>query len=250
MSHQEHNPYLIPLSILAVGVLIAGAMIYSNRNNSKPSSVTSPGDNIPAQTVPTRRPTVSAINIKNVQIKGEPFIGKVNTPVVLAYWFDFQCPFCKRFETNTLPVLVDRYVKEGKLKIIFKDFQFLGPDSVTAGIAEKAIWQLYPTKYFQWHQAMYGAQDGENRGWGNRADILKLAGSIPGIDANKVSQLMTKNRAQYIQEENADKTEGAKFNINGTPGFVIGTQSIYGAQPTSVFTQMIDAELRSVKSKK
>ncbi len=243
MSNQEKNVYLIPLAILLSGILIAGVMIYYNRSTSSKNSAAL-NDNIPSQVT---SPPPTAINIKNVRTAGEAFIGKANAPVVLAYWFDFQCPFCKRFETNTLPILVNKYVKTGKLKIVFKNFQFLGPDSRIAGVAGRAIWELYPTKYFQWHQAMYAKQDEENSGWGTRADILKLAATIPGIDANKVSQLMTQKQAQFLQEDEADKNEGSRFKINGTPGFVIGTQSIYGAQPTSVFTQIINNELNHLK---
>ncbi|MBI2023890.1 thioredoxin domain-containing protein [Candidatus Giovannonibacteria bacterium] len=76
--------------------------------------------------------TVSAAIIVDVDIKNEPFIGDPNAPVTIAYWSDFQCPFCQRFEQNTLPTLVDQYVKTGKVKIVFKDFQFLGPDSQDA----------------------------------------------------------------------------------------------------------------------
>lgn len=245
MSNQDKNVYLIPLAIIISGILLAGVMLYSNRNTSPKNSTTTLNDNIPSQV--SAPPGASAINIKNVRTAGEAFIGKANAPVVLAYWFDFQCPFCKRFETNTLPILVNKYVKTGKLKIVFKNFQFLGPDSRIAGVIGRAIWELYPSKYFQWHQAMYVKQDEENSGWGNRADILKLAATIPGINAKQVSQLITQKQAQFQREDEADKSEGARFKINGTPGFVIGTQSIYGAQPTSVFTQIINSELNQVK---
>ena len=249
MSKPKKNIYLIPISILVAGILIAGAILYSNNSGSlnKPATTAVENNNIPSQPTFPSQPKRADVNIKNVNIKGEPFIGKENAPVVLAYWFDFQCPFCKRFETNTLPVLVDKYVKTGKLKIVFKDFQFLGPDSIIAAMAEKAIWELYPGKYFQWHQAMYKAQDGENSGFGNKADIIKLTRTIPGINADKISQLMDKNKAEYQKEQDTDKAEGARFGINGTPGFIIGTQVISGAQPTDVFTQIIDAELNKVK---
>jgi len=189
------------------------------------------------------QPTLLPVNIKDVDVKGEPFIGKEDAPVTIAYWSDFQCPFCKRFEQETLPDLISQYVDSGKLKIVFKDFEFLGSDSTTAALAAHAVWETSPKNYFKWQTAMFDKQDAENSGWGNKDDVIALTRSVSGVDANKVSQLMESKKSEYQKEADADKTEGTKFNITGTPGFVVGTQSIFGAQPLSVFTQLIDAEL-------
>ena len=161
----------------------------------------------------------------------------------MAYWLDFQCPFCKQFETQTLPTLIEKYVNSGKLKIVLKDFQFLGEDSQTAGIAENAVWEAAPGSYQAWHEAMYKNQDGENSGWGKKEDIIEMTRSIPGIDADQVSALMDQKKEAYQKELDDDKQEGSKFGVSGTPGFVIGNQSISGAQPTSTFTQVIDSLL-------
>ena len=189
------------------------------------------------------QPTLLPVDIKNVDVKGEPFIGKENAPVTIAYWSDFQCPFCKKFEQDTLPDIISQYVDSGKVKVVFKDFEFLGEDSTTASLAAHAVWETSPQNYFKWQTAMFDKQDSENSGWGSKDDVVALTKTISGIDANKVSQLMESRKTDYQKEADADKSEGAKFNITGTPGFVIGTQSVFGAQPLSVFTQLIDAEL-------
>lgn len=204
------------------------------------------GRTIASQTPPSQpsSPTAgSSVDITDVDLAGEPFIGAKDAPVVLAYWLDFQCPFCKRFDTTTLLELAERYVDKGQLRVVFKDFQFLGPDSQVAGLAAKAVWELYPDKYFAWHKAMFEAQDGENSGFGSKEDIINLTGTIEGVDAEAVSQLLEDKKDEYQKEQDADKAEGSRFGISGTPGFVIGTQRISGAQPTNVFTQIIEAEL-------
>jgi protein-disulfide isomerase len=187
------------------------------------------------------------VNIKDVDTKGEPFIGKTDAPVTLAYWLDFQCPFCQRFDLQTLPVLVEKYVNTGKLKVVFKDFQFLSEDSQTGGFAAHAVWELYPAKYFEWHTAMFEAQDEEHGGFGDKASIIALTRKISGIDADAVSRLMDQKNAEYQAEQDADKAEGAKFGVQGTPGFILGTQRVSGAQPIEVFSQLIDAELGKIK---
>ena len=184
-----------------------------------------------------------AVDIKNVKIDGNPFIGQANAPVTVAVWSDFQCPFCKRFETETLPLIIKDYVEAGKVKVVFLDFAFLGPDSTTAGEYNRAMWKLYPNKYEEWRAAMYEAQDAEHSGFGNAASIDALNATIAGIDAAKVASDVKANARSYQALMDADKAEAGKVGINATPSFVIGTQMIAGAYPYANFKSAIDAAL-------
>ncbi|KKP80688.1 MAG: DSBA oxidoreductase [Candidatus Levybacteria bacterium GW2011_GWB1_35_5] len=228
---------LLIVASFLIGVLIT-KVLYLEKNSV---STTLPSEQ---QATAPSQPAVK-VNIKDVDIKNEPYIGKVNAPVVMAYWMDYQCPFCRRFETETLPTLIEKYVNTGKLKIVFKDFQFLGEDSQTAGLFENAIWETAPQSFGAWQKAMYEKQDDENGGWGKKEDIIALIRTIPGIDADKVSLLMEQKKDVYQKELDEDKQEGSNFGVSGTPGFVIGDQSIVGAQPLSTFTQIIDALLKN-----
>jgi protein-disulfide isomerase len=187
-------------------------------------------------------PTVAADSSK-VSQQGVPFIGDANAPVVMAYWFDYQCPFCKQNEEEAFPQLIETYVKTGKLKILFKDFAFLGADSQTAGYAARAVWETAPDKFYEWHKAVFDHQDDENAGWGKKEDILALTKTIAGIDAAKVEQLMTDHAAEYQKAIEADGAEGNAMGVNGTPGAVIGNKLIVGAQPLTEFKAAIEAAL-------
>lgn len=182
-------------------------------------------------------------DITKVSTKDNPYIGDNNAPVTVAFWTDYQCPFCKQFDTTTLPSLISQYVDKGKVKIVFKDFAFLGNDSTSGAMAARAVWDVAPKKFLAWHEAMYDKQDTENGGWGTKDDIIALTRTISGIDADKVSKLMDQNKAKYQQAMEADKAEGSAMGVSGTPGFVIGKQLIAGAEPTANFVTAIDAEL-------
>lgn len=237
------NIKAILAGLLVVAAFFIGSLWSKVQVLEKGSSSNSPPSQAGIPNQPNQ-PAANKVDIKDVKIDGEPYIGKKDAPLTLAYWFDFQCPFCKRFETDTMPNLVEKYVNTGKLRIVFKDFQFLGSDSQSAGLAENAVWEVSPENYFKWHQAMYEKQDGENSGWGNTDDIIALTKTIAGIDGAKVEKLLNSKKDEYQKEMDADQAEGSGFGVNGTPGFVIGTQIISGAQPTSVFTQVIDSLLK------
>ena len=142
-----------------------------------------------------------------------------------------------------MPTLVKDYVETGKLKIVFKDYAFLGEDSTTAALYKHAVWELYPDKFYAWHEAMFHAQDEEHGGFGNEASILTLIRTISGLDANALKAKVAEKRDVYLTLMAEDQAEGAAFGINGTPGFITGTTLIPGADDLSAFKAAIDAQL-------
>ncbi len=227
---RDHSNLYIPAAIVIAGALVGGAVYFSLAPQA--------GNGGGSAAAPT------SVDVKDVKTDGRPFVGSANAPLTMAYWFDYQCPFCKQFETTVLPTLMTKYVDTGKLRIVFKDFAFLGPDSTTAALYEHAVWDLYPSKFFEWNEAMYKAQDEEHGGFGNEASILTLSATISGVDASALKTRVAAKRDAYQKDIDADQQEGASFGIGGTPGFIVGTQSIDGAQQLSVFTAAIDSQLK------
>lgn len=237
--------YSIPLSIVVAGALIAVGLYLGLNKGDGGAAATNNG-----------QPQKVAVDVKNVKVTADtPYIGKPNAPVTLAYWSDYQCPFCKAVEVGgvqginippSIPTLIKNYVDTGKLRIVFKDFPFLGNDSITAAMYAHAIWATYPDQFYAWRSAMFKAQDQEgDQGFGNETTILALIRKqFPTMDANKLKALVATNADKYKQVMDADEAEGQSFGITGTPGFITGTQSIDGAVPLSNFTAAIDPQLK------
>lgn len=234
---RDWSKFYTPGAVLIAGLLIAGAMYAA----LAPKSAAQPGGQV-------------AVDVKDVSIDGTPFIGKADAPVVMAIWTDYQCPFCKAVETGgisqipvqpAIPELVSKFVDTGKLKIVFKDFVFLGNDSMDAAEYGRAIWHLYPKQYFDWRTAMYEAQDEEgDKGFGNTASIDTLVKKkFPGMSTADIKADIAANKKAYDTAIDADRTEASKFGINGTPGTIIGTTLISGAQSPDVFVKAVEAEL-------
>lgn len=183
-----------------------------------------------------------AVDIKDVKTDNSPYIGDKNAPVTIAVWFDYQCPFCKQLELGAINEINEAYVKAGKVRIVFKDFQFLGPDSDTAALYSRAVWDAYPDQWYAWYRAMAEHQDEEHGGFGDRASIDAMTKEL-GIDTDRIAKLMTDKQAEYQAAIEADRVEGVSFGINGTPGAIVGTTMLNGAQPFAAFKPLIDAEL-------
>lgn len=240
-TNETNNKYFLPIAVVVAGLLIAGAVMW---NGSRPSGPAGPAGT----------GTAPKVNIKDVKTDGNPFIGQANAPVTIAFWSDFQCPFCKSAEVGgvpqiptppSIPEIIKNYVDTGKVKIVFMDFAFLGNDSITAALYNRSIWKLYPTQYFAWRTAMYIAQDQEgDQGFGNAKSIDKLNATIAGLDAAKIVADVEVNKAVYQAMIDSDKAEAQKVGINATPSFVIGTEVISGAYPFAKFQSVIDPLLK------
>ena len=223
--------YMTPIAVILGAIIIAVAFAFGQS-----------GDRVAA---PAGQEAI-AVDIKDVNLKDSPRVGPANAPVTMAVWYDYQCPYCQQLEQRVTLELYNTYVKEGKLQIVFKDFQFLGEDSDTAAVFGRAVYEAYPDHFYDWYKAMFDAQDDEgDQGFGDRASIEALTRTIPGIDADRVIALVDSKSADYMKAISADRDEGASFGINGTPTAILGTTLVSGNALYSIenVRAMIDAEL-------
>jgi len=223
-----------PAAVLIGAVIIAGAVYLGE--TKRPDTAAVPG----------QQPSTQTADVSKVKTDGEPFIGSANAPATIAYWYDYQCPFCQRNEETAMPQLIKNYVDTGKVKLVFKDYQFLGPDSQTLGQYSRAVWAAAPDKFYQWHKAIYDNQGTENTGWATHAKIMSITTSVLGASiASTVNQLVKTDGAAYQKEMDADKAEGAAMGVSGTPAMIIGKQFVSGAIPYAQIKAAVEIALKN-----
>lgn len=225
--------YSVPVAIVLAGIIIAGALYFNDGKKvvNPPEKVTNTADK-------------TLVDIKNVKIAGNPFVGDINAPVTIAEWFDYQCPACQYGDKNLITPLVADYVKTGKVKIVFKDFAFLGPDSQTLALTARAVWEAYPDKFYEWHKVFFDNQGRENTGWATKEVIKSLNKKVVGLDQAVIDDLLLKNSAKYQALIDADKAEGAKFGLNATPSFIISDKVFVGVPQYTAVKTIIDSLLK------
>ena len=154
-------------------------------------------------------------------------LGKPSAPVTMTEWIDLQCPYCQQFETQTLPVLIRKYVRTGKLKVDARLIGFLGPDSLRGRLAALAAGKQ--NKLFNMAELLYYNQGPENTGWLNDDLLASAAASVPGLDAERV--LSERNSSQISNEASALDTQAQEQGVNSTPTILVGKT---GEQPKLV----------------
>ena len=95
---------------------------------------------------PPAAPTAQAITqptTANADADDDPVLGNKNAPVEIIEFSDYQCPFCRKFWTETLPSIKTEYIDTGKVKFVYRDFPLtsIHPSAEPAAEAGDRGWQ-------------------------------------------------------------------------------------------------------------
>ena len=150
-------------------------------------------------------------------------IGSADAPVTLEVWEDFPCPVCARHSLSVEPIIVERYVKPGTLRIVHHDLAFLGrgtPDESEVA-ASGAVCANKQGKYWDYSHWIYANQDGENAG-GFRPERVKAIAEAAGVDVTDWDACVAD--PAVLAEVRASTEQGVGLGVNSTPTmFINGT---------------------------
>ncbi|WP_041479061.1 DsbA family protein [Corynebacterium ulcerans] len=188
----------------------------------------------------------SAEDILNVHRRNakDPFaIGALDAPVVISEYSDFECPFCAKWSNETESTIIKDYVDKGLVRIEWNDLPVNGPDAVLAAKAGRAA--AAQGKFNEFRSALFQASKTIKGHPENKlANFEEFARQAGVKDMTRFSREATDST--YDSVVNKAREYAGSLGINGTPGFVVGTQYVSGAQPTEVFVRAIEAELAKV----
>ena len=164
-------------------------------------------------------------------------IGNPNAPVVIIEYTDYQCPFCARHYQQTYNKIREKYIDNGQVYYIFKDFPLtnIHPQAVTAAEAARCAGEQDAQP--EMHDRLFSTQNE----WSGRSDAIDLFVNYAS-ELNLDSESFQECLQSGVQEEAVykDLEEGAQRGINGTPAFIINGYTMSGAQPYPIFEQAID----------
>jgi protein-disulfide isomerase len=158
----------------------------------------------------------------NALFKGIPqkglTLGNPNAPVHMEMFIDVQCPFCRDYETNDLPTIVTKYIREDKVQLTLKPWAFLGPQSHTGRLG--LIAASFQNKSFQYAKVLYDNQQTENTGWLNGPMMANIAASVNGLNLPQWQARTNSSAPKQI----ADQVDAlvATNKVVGTPTVFVG----------------------------
>ncbi len=167
-------------------------------------------------------------------VDDDPVKGDQDAPVTIIEWSDFECPFCGRFYSQTADQIESQYIDTGKVKFVYRDFPLsFHPNAQKAAEAGECADEQ--GKFWEMHDLLF-----EQGVQGGVASFKQFAQQL-GLDTAGFNNCL--DSGAMASEVQRDIRDGTRAGIQGTPGFLVNGQLVSGAQPFSVFQQIIDAEL-------
>jgi len=172
---------------------------------------------------------------------GSPILGSPTAPITIIEFGDYQCSQCYKWYHNTKPAIFENYIDTGKANLIFVDLAILGRDSPKAAAATYCAEEQ--GSYWEFHDLLYTSQESQiDNGWASPERLKAFAFSL-GLDMDLFDNCL--DSGKFLKRVQFNTNEAKKQGATGTPTFIIvssdGQQKIGGAQPFSVFKNVIDS---------
>jgi len=156
-----------------------------------------------------------------------PVGGNPKGDVTIVEFFDYRCPYCKQMEPGLEALLKE----DPKLRVVYKEFPILGPDSLIASRVALAAARQGNEKYLRFHSAMMNA-----KGQINEAVILKVA-EDSGLDVAKIKADMNSPEIEALIKKNYELADG--LDIKGTPALIVGDTMTPGAVDVATLRKLV-----------
>jgi|AntDeeMinimDraft_5_1070356.scaffolds.fasta_scaffold00008_59 protein-disulfide isomerase len=185
-----------------------------------------------------------------VELAGRPIAGEPDAPVDVYYWTDYLCPFCKEFETETLPDIGTDYVEPGDVRLVFLAYPNIGEYSLPAAVWSRCVWDQVvdsdPAAYWHWHESAFDAQSDSGGDWADEETFTGITEQTANVERSSVDDCR-ENRGDAVQESiDVDLETGRSAGLQGTPGFVLYNREadvagkMVGAHPYENFANAIE----------
>lgn len=222
---------------LALAFFFAGFFVRGWVNQELTVADPQPSDQAsPAQVTdtPAVAPTLDTTALTDIDTDDDPFRGPSNAAVTIIEFSDYQCPFCKRYVDETLPLILDTY--GDRVRYVFHDFPIeqLHPQAALA--AQGARCAFDQGKFWEYHDLLFQKQGAL------AADNLKGYAAKLGLDQKTFDGCL--DSGKYAQEVQDDFDEARALSVTATPTFFINGRKLVGAQSFATFQTIIEEELQ------
>jgi len=179
-----------------------------------------------------------------IDVTGAPTLGSDAALVTLIEFSDYECPFCIRHFTSTMPEIAKELIDRGQLRYVFRDFPIAAIHPGSPRAHEAARCANDQGRFWQMHGRLFSAP-------GTHTDEgLTGQASAAGLDVPRFRDCLASGR--HAEEVKASVAQVTEYGASGTPVFFIGVRNratnhvevlrvISGAQPYASFKEAIEA---------
>ncbi|MFH2005283.1 MAG: thioredoxin domain-containing protein [bacterium] len=194
-------------------------------------------DKIQPAPTPSANAHVDATTVR-VDVRGSPYKGANDAPVVIVMWGDFQCPWCKRL-APVLDSVVRKYPRD--VKVVWMDFPLrFHKQALPAAIAAREVFQQRGNAAFwKLHDKIYA--DYRNL---SRDTLVRWAQNVGARGSEVGAALDAQRRKGDIDRQ---QRSGQDVGVRGTPTIHVNGRVYKGRRDLDSFSTWIDEELIKAK---
>lgn len=229
----QNNKLIVIVAIILV--VLGGLYVATNQNGNSTTD-----ENMAvnaAEDAPAAAPVSDGGALENDNPLGEIMIGDANAPVTIVEYASLTCGHCGDFHRNTLPLLKEKYVDTGKVKIKFRPFPFdeyaLTGAMLAQCVAPKqrvAFLDILFVRQGQWMQSQRPIDDFQA--------IARQAGLS---EADFVVCLKDENILAGVRD--MQKQAAEELGVRSTPTFFVNGSKLEGNRPLADFDELILSNL-------
>ncbi|WP_273760034.1 DsbA family protein [Bartonella sp. ML70XJBT.G] len=166
------------------------------------------------------------------------FEGEDDAPVTIVEYASLTCVHCAHYYNDVLPEIRKKYIKTGKVKLIFREYAF--DPRATAGFM---LARCAPEdRYFPLIEVLFQKQ--EEWVWAKDAlTPLKAISFMAGFTDESFTSCL-KNQT-ILDEVNASYERGKELGVTATPTFFINGNKYEGIMSVEEFSSIIDSFLKN-----
>lgn len=165
-------------------------------------------------------------------------LGKADAPVTIVEYASMTCGHCAHFHATTFPVLKEKYIDTGKVKLILREF----PLDIVAKAAFMVARCAGEMKYYAMVSTLFETQ--KNWAFGNNpAQALLAVAKQSGMTEEQFNTCLSDTKLAGQIDEQAKR--GSEFGVDATPTFFINGKKVSGAMSPEDLAKEVDPLLGS-----
>ncbi len=148
-------------------------------------------------------------------------LGSPTAPVTLQYFGDLECPICRKFTLGELPSIINRWVRQGKLRIEYLSLETATHEpEVFKQQQVAALAAGSQDRMWNYLELFYHEQGNEDTDYVNEEYLRGLAQQVPGLKLAAWDK--ARSDPTLSEEVNRDAELADADKMTGTPAFEIG----------------------------
>ena len=171
-------------------------------------------------------------------------LGDDQAKIIIVEFADYQCEACVKFHKEIKGALIEKFVKTGKVKFLFKDLIVNdSPNNEASTLAASASYcAAEQGKYWEYNDELYTNSQGENIGWATKDNLKQFASNIGIANIVQFSDCIESDKYYNLVNENDAFAKNIGLTTAPTFIFYNGTTpvAIQGVQPYELFEQIIN----------